>query len=194
MLGLTARQEEILEFIKECISSDGFPPTRMEISEEFGFSSPNAAEEHLRALARKGAIKLTRALSRGIVIPSFDKGIPVFKYSYDLELPDEHLDNIKDMFMDAPDFFFRMVDHSMQPTLSFDSVLAIKKSTTATNGKIILFRYQDSYLVRRYRRNRNSINIELCPDNLDYDEPIKVNLHDKDFSIKGIVIGAYFDL
>lgn len=84
MQKLTPRQAEILSFIKRCLEDHGFPPTRAEIAQELGFKSPNAAEEHLKALARKGAIEMTPGASRGIRIPGFephaandDEGLPV---------------------------------------------------------------------------------------------------------------------
>ncbi len=63
---LTARQQQILELIQNTIATTGSPPTRAEIATEFGFKSANAAEEHLKALARKGAIELLSGTSRGI--------------------------------------------------------------------------------------------------------------------------------
>ena len=72
MLKLTPRQAEILAFIKRCLEDNGYPPTRAEIAQELGFKSPNAAEEHLKALARKGAIEMTPGASRGIRIPGFE--------------------------------------------------------------------------------------------------------------------------
>ena len=74
MLKLTPRQAEILAFIKRCLEDNGYPPTRAEIAQELGFKSPNAAEEHLKALARKGAIEMTPGASRGIRIPGFEAG------------------------------------------------------------------------------------------------------------------------
>ena len=66
MIKLTARQEQILNLIKDAIENTGFPPTRAEIAAELGFKSANAAEEHLKALQRKGAIEITAGTSRGI--------------------------------------------------------------------------------------------------------------------------------
>ena len=82
MLKLTPRQAEILAFIKRCLEDNGFPPTRAEIAQELGFKSPNAAEEHLKALARKGAIEMTPGASRGIRIPGLEakteeSGLPI---------------------------------------------------------------------------------------------------------------------
>lgn len=66
MIKLTARQQQILDLIKDAIENTGFPPTRAEIATELGFRSANAAEEHLQALARKGAIVISAGTSRGI--------------------------------------------------------------------------------------------------------------------------------
>ena len=82
MLKLTSRQAEILAFIKHCLDDNGYPPTRAEIAQALGFKSPNAAEEHLKALARKGAIEMTPGASRGIRIPGYEpnnteEGLPV---------------------------------------------------------------------------------------------------------------------
>ena len=68
MRPLTARQQEVLELLKRHLETTGMPPTRAEISRELGFKSPNAAEEHLKALARKGAIEIVAGASRGIRI------------------------------------------------------------------------------------------------------------------------------
>ena len=62
---LTARQAEILELIRAYVSEEGCPPTRAEIADPLGFRSPNAAEDHLRALERKGYIELVPGASRG---------------------------------------------------------------------------------------------------------------------------------
>lgn len=82
MIKLTPRQSQILDFIKRCLEDNGYPPTRAEIAQELGFKSPNAAEEHLKALARKGAIEMTPGASRGIRIPDFEpatheSGLPI---------------------------------------------------------------------------------------------------------------------
>src|SRR5690606_42138944 len=82
MLKLTPRQAEILAIIKHSLEQYGYPPTRAEIAQKLGFKSPNAAEEHLKALARKGAIEMIPGASRGIRIPESDaseaeEGLPV---------------------------------------------------------------------------------------------------------------------
>jgi repressor LexA len=78
MIKLTPRQQQVLDVIKSHIEDTGYPPTRAEIAKELGFKSANAAEEHLKALSRKGAIEMIAGASRGIRIPSFEeKGIPI---------------------------------------------------------------------------------------------------------------------
>src|SRR4029079_12930365 len=67
---LTARQQQILDLVQTTIERTGAPPTRAEIAAELGFRSPNAAEEHLQALARKGVIALIGRTSRGIRLKS----------------------------------------------------------------------------------------------------------------------------
>ena len=74
---LTKRQQEILRMIREFIADSGFPPTRADICRAMGFSSPNAAEEHLRTLERKGAIEMLAGASRGIRLIA-ESGLPGF--------------------------------------------------------------------------------------------------------------------
>ena len=77
MKDLTSRQSEILTFISEVISNEGMPPTRKEIALKFGFKSANSAEEHLKALDKKGFIDLHGGTSRGISINKNFLGIPI---------------------------------------------------------------------------------------------------------------------
>ncbi len=112
MQKLTPRQAEILSFIKRCLEDHGFPPTRAEIAQELGFKSPNAAEEHLKALARKGAIEMTPGASRGIRIPGFephaandDEGLPVFWASNGAPLLDDVIDSPSSASIEEPAAF-----------------------------------------------------------------------------------------
>ena len=73
MKNLTPRQNEVLELIKECMQESGMPPTRAETALRLGFKSANAAEEHLQALARKGAIRITPRVARSIVVVNTEK-------------------------------------------------------------------------------------------------------------------------
>src|SRR5688572_18468124 len=74
-MNLTARQAEVLELIRQYAAEAGHPPTRAEIAQRLGFSSVNAADAHLRALQRKGALDLVPGASRGIRLK--DVGLPL---------------------------------------------------------------------------------------------------------------------
>ncbi len=78
MKALTTRQQEVFDLIRDHISQTGMPPTRAEIAQRLGFRSPNAAEEHLKALARKGAIEIVSGASRGIrLLTEEEQGLPL---------------------------------------------------------------------------------------------------------------------
>ena len=78
MKALTARQQEVFDLIRDHISQTGMPPTRAEIAQRLGFRSPNAAEEHLKALARKGVIEIVSGASRGIrLLQEEEEGLPL---------------------------------------------------------------------------------------------------------------------
>ena len=74
---LTNRQQQIFNLIKNCVEETGYPPTRVEIASKLGFKSPNAAEDHLRALAKKGVIQMIPGASRGIRIVQQERGLPI---------------------------------------------------------------------------------------------------------------------
>src|SRR5829696_5331097 len=81
---LTARQSEILRLVRELTEVSGFPPTRAEIAERMGFRSVNAAEQHLRALEKKGAIDILSGASRGIRV---NEGRPGHRPGRLMDLP-----------------------------------------------------------------------------------------------------------
>ena len=108
---LTARQEEILNLIKTNIRATGYPPTRAEIANELGFKSPNAAEEHLRALARKGVIEMIKGTSRGIrLLDEEQNGLPLVGRVAAGEAI-LAIENIEDYIDVTPDMFY--------PTISY---------------------------------------------------------------------------
>ena len=119
MLKLTPRQSEILAFIKRCLEDNGYPPTRAEIAQELGFKSPNAAEEHLKALARKGAIEMTPGASRGIRIPGFEpaaneeEGLPVIG-RVAAGAPILAQQNVEDSCKINPEFFHPKADYLLR--------------------------------------------------------------------------------
>jgi len=212
MLKLTARQEQILNLIKDAIQNTGFPPTRAEIATELGFRSTNAAEEHLQALARKGVIEIAAGTSRGIRLleselsnhitgPSFSLPHPAsIQFSLPLVgrvaagspiLASEHIEASYQvdpaLFSAKPDFLLKVRGMSMRDAGILDGdLLAVKKADSARNGQIIVARLGDDVTVKRYKKTGNQI--ELIPENPDY-STIKISDQEADFSLEGLAVG-----
>jgi repressor LexA len=195
MIKLTARQQEVLDLIKKSIVTSGFPPTRAEIAEQLGFRSPNAAEEHLKALARKGAIEMMPGASRGIRIIEEQKlGLPIIGRVAAGEpiLAQEHIEDHCEIpatwFKPEADFLLEVHGESMINIGIMDGdLIAVHKTETARNGQIVVARVEDNVTVKRYQKNRNKVT--LLPENDDFD-PIEVNLKETNFSIEGLYVGV----
>lgn len=196
---LTARQKQIIELIQRHIDDTGFPPTRVEIAKELGFRSANAAEEHLRALHRKGAIEMIPGASRGIRIVENNKapkGIPIVGQvaAGNPILAEENIDDYcevpANLFHPAADFFLRVRGESMQDIGIFDGdLLAVHSTPVAENGQIIVARIEDEVTVKRLKKTRSRYIILLLPENTDY-EPISVDLREQEFAIEGVYAGV----
>lgn len=202
---LTKRQQEIFDLIRETIATTGAPPTRVEIATAFGFKSPNAAEDHLQALARKGAIELVSGTSRGIRLPSgiYANHILADNYVNRISLPlvgrvaagspllaQEHIERNLEveahLFKQAPDYLLKVRGMSMRDIGIMDGdLLAVKKCTDAYNGQIIVARIDGEVTVKRFQRN--SSEIALLPENPDFSPIIVTSAND--FSIEGLAIG-----
>src|SRR5690554_2188934 len=195
MSKLTKRQSEIISFLKVWIEDNGYPPTRAEIAKELGFKSPNAAEEHLKALARKGAIEMIPGASRGLrIIEEESLGLPIVGRVAAGEpiLAQEH---IEDYCTIAPEFFHPKADFLLE--VQGDSMInigihdsdyiAVHKTNTARNGNIIVARVDDEVTVKRYEKQKNSV--LLHPENDDY-QPIEVNPKNQEFNIEGLFVGV----
>lgn len=198
---LTARQQQIFDLIRNEIQRTGFPPTRAEIAATFGFKSVNAAEDHLKALARKGAIELVSGTSRGIrllmdspttaasslpIIGRVAAGSPI--------LATEHIEREigveATLFAQSPDYLLRVRGLSMRDAGILEGdLLAVKKTTDARNGQIVVARLGDEVTVKRLQRNGK--NITLLPENPDFN-PIVVQPSD-DFTLEGIAVGLIRD-
>jgi repressor LexA len=212
MLKLTARQEQILNLIKDAIQNTGFPPTRAEIANELGFRSTNAAEEHLQALARKGVIEIAAGTSRGIRLleselsnsmPNMQMALPhpaLMQLSLPLVgrvaagspiLATEHVEATYQvdpaLFSAKPDFLLRVRGLSMRDIGIMDGdLLAVKKTDSARNGQIVVARIGEEVTVKRYMKTANGI--ELLPENPDF-SPIVVNESEADFALEGLAVG-----
>ena len=194
MFKLTKRQTEILDLIKSHIEETGFPPTRAEIARTFGFRSPNAAEEHLRALARKGAIEITPGASRGIRIPGTESaGLPIVGQvaAGSPILAQEHIENHlsinPELFSPRADFMLRVIGMSMKNIGILDGdLLAVHKTSTAANGQIVVARIDDEVTVKRFEQVRNKV--FLHPENEAF-QTIEVDLNVDAFAIEGLSVG-----
>ena len=194
---LTARQAQILELIKRYINETGFPPTRADIAEEFGFRSANAAEEHLKALAKKGMIEIIAGTSRGIRLTETSiQGIPLVGRvaAGDPILAEENIEDRIDLppgfFNPHADFLLRVKGDSMKEVGILDGdLLAVHKTQIATNGQIVVARVEDEVTVKRFQRTRNKNQIFLYPENEEYN-PIEVDLTTQSFFIEGLSVGS----
>lgn len=195
---LTDRQQQILDLIRQTVARTGFPPTRAEIALALGFRSPNAAEDHLKALARKGAIEMTPGASRGIRIPGFEAkaddtlpiigrvaaGAPI--------LAQQHIEescNINPTFFHPrADYLLRVHGMSMKDIGIFDGdLLAVHTTREARNGQVVVARIGDEVTVKRFKREGSKV--WLIAENPEF-APIEVNLKDQDLVIEGLSVGV----
>ena len=195
MLKLTARQEQILNLIKEAIDNTGFPPTRAEIAKELGFKSANAAEEHLQALARKGAIEIVSGASRGIrLLTEEEHGLPLIGRVAAGEplLAQQHIEGHyqvdPSMFKPNADFLLRVSGMSMKDIGILDGdLLAVHKTQDVRNGQVVVARIDDEVTVKRLKKQGNVV--ELLPENSEF-TPIVVDLRQQSFTIEGLAVGV----
>jgi len=195
MENLTSRQQQVLAVIRQYIDDTGYPPTRADIAKELGFKSANAAEEHLKALARKGAIEMIPGASRGIRLPH-NPGIPIVGRVAAGEpvLAQEHIEDYCEMppslFKPQADFFLRVSGDSMINAGILDGdLLAVHSSSEAKNGDIVVARIDDEVTVKRLRHKAGNQVLELLPENPDYDV-IQVDLREQVFAIEGLSVGV----
>lgn len=199
MIKLTPRQSEILAFIKRCLEEHGYPPTRAEIAQELGFKSPNAAEEHLKALARKGAIEMTPGASRGIRIPGFEpateeSGLPIIgRVAAGAPiLAQQHIEAScqisPSFFHPSADYLLRVHGMSMKDVGIFDGdLLAVHTTREARNGQIVVARIDDEVTVKRFKREGKKV--WLLAENPEF-APIEVNLEQQELVIEGLSVGV----
>ncbi|MGI9324664.1 MAG: transcriptional repressor LexA [Pseudomonadales bacterium] len=194
-LNLTPRQAQILDLIRKHISTTGYPPTRANIAQELGFKSPNAAEEHLKALARKGAIEIIPGTSRGIRLPE-ESGLPIVGRVaagapiLATEHIEDRVDLPPDFFRPRADYLLRVSGDSMIDVGIYDGdLLAVHKTPQASNGQIVVARVEDEVTVKRLQRGRQKHRLKLLPENPDY-APIEVDLRTQEFAIEGLSVGV----
>jgi repressor LexA len=191
MKELTPRQAEILQLIRDTIEETGFPPTRMEIARMLGFASPNAAEEHLRALERKGAIEILDGTARGLrlreslglpLVGRVAAGAPI--------LAEEHIVGRysvdPNLFRPRADYLLKVRGMSMRDAGILEGdLLAVHKVADARSGQIVVARLEDEVTVKR----RRGATVELLPENPEF-KPIVVDTRETPLAIEGIAVGV----
>lgn len=192
---LTQRQQQVLDIVREHIDRTGYPPTRADIAQALGFKSANAAEEHLKALARKGAIEIIAGASRGIRLPE-SAGIPIVGRvaAGNPILAEENIEDYCDLppnfFKPGADYFLVVHGDSMVAAGILDGdLLAVHSTPVANNGDIVVARIEDEVTVKRLHRTRDRHLLELLPENPDY-EPIRVDLREQEVVIEGVSVGV----
>jgi repressor LexA len=190
---LTARQAEILKLIEQYTEKSGYPPTRSEICQAMGFRSPNAAEEHLKALARKGVIEMIPGASRGIRLKQ-EPGIPVVGRvaAGSPILAAEHVEGRyqldSSLFNPGADYLLKVRGLSMRDAGILDGdLLAVHRTTEFRSGQIVVARLHDEVTVKRIRKNRDKV--ELIAENPDFATRI-VDLKREMLEIEGIAVGV----
>ncbi len=193
MRDLTSRQQQILQLIRDRIEATGLPPTRAEIAQEFGFRSPNAAEQHLKVLARKGVLELQPGASRGIRLPN-GGGLPVVGRvaAGSPILAQEHIEAHyqidSTLFAPRADYLLKVRGMSMRDAGILDGdLLAVHRSSEARAGQVVVARLGDEVTVKRFRKRGHVV--ELLPENPDF-EPIVVDLRHQEFVIEGLGVGV----
>jgi len=200
MRELTPRQKQILELIQDFIYETGMPPTRAEIASELGFKSANAAEEHLRALQRKGVLDLVPGTSRGIQLKDSlrdQMGLPLVGRvaAGSPILAEEHIETHyridPQLFNPKPHYLLRVQGMSMKDAGILDGdLVAVHRTPEVRSRQIIVARLDDEVTVKRYRQNGSIVS--LLPENEDF-EPIEVDLKTQSLVIEGVVVGVIRD-
>lgn len=196
MKALTTRQQEVYDLIRDHISQTGMPPTRAEIAMRLGFRSPNAAEEHLKALARKGVIEIVSGASRGIrlLMEEEEEGLPLIGRVAAGEplLAQQHIEGHyqvdPSLFKPSADFLLRVNGMSMRDIGILDGdLLAVHKTQDVRNGQVVVARIEDEVTVKRLKKHGNVV--ELLPENNEF-QPIVVDLRQQNFTIEGLAVGV----
>jgi len=198
MFDLTPKQRVVLETIQDAISESGMPPTRAEIATRLGFKSANAAEEHLRALERKGVLELLPGASRGIqlkdslreqiglpLIGRVAAGSPILAE----ENIESHFRVDPKIFQPRAHYLLKVVGMSMKDIGILDGdLVAVHRTPEVRNRQVVVARLENEVTVKRYKQAAGSI-VWLMPENEDF-EPIRVDLREQSLIIEGVVVGV----
>ena len=196
MKTLTSRQQQVLDLIRTTIEQTGMPPTRADICDYFSFRSPTAAEDHLRALQRKGKIELLRGRSRGIrlldiaamaslpLVGRVAAGEPILAQ----QNIETHFEVDPGLFRPAADYLLAVHGHSMKDAGILDGdLLAVHRTHEAFNGQIVVARLEDDVTVKRFRQEGHTVTLQA--ENPGF-SPIYVDLRHTELTIEGLGVGV----
>jgi repressor LexA len=192
---LTPRQSQVLTLIREHLEATGYPPTRAEIAKALGFRSVNAADDHLKALARKGVIALVPGASRGmrLVEKADEAGLPLVGRvaAGSPILAAEHIEAHyridPQLFSPRADYLLRVRGTSMRDAGILDGdLLAVHRTREALSGQVVVARLEDEVTVKRFERRGGRV--RLLPANPDFG-PIEVDLRSQPLDIEGLGVG-----
>lgn len=194
VIKLTARQQQVMDVIKSSIEATGMPPTRADIARELGFKSANAAEEHLKALAKKGVIELVAGASRGIRLTE-QHGLPIVgRVAAGAPLlAQEHIEDYCDLsasfFAPPAHYLLQVCGDSMINAGIFDGdLLAVHSTTDVKEGQIAVVRIDDEVTVKRWKRV-SATHVDLTAENDDF-APIEIDLSAQSVFVEGISVGV----
>jgi repressor LexA len=193
---LTARQQQILDWIRRHLETTGMPPTRAEIAVGLGFRTASSAEDHLRALARKGALELIPGASRGLRLREMSElpgvGLPLVgrvaagSPILAAEHIERHVRLDPGLFSPRADYLLRVRGLSMKDAGILDGdLLAVHRTADARSGQVVVARLGDEVTVKRLRRRGRDIT--LVPENPAF-APIAVDPR-QGFAIEGVAVG-----
>ena len=198
MNDLTTRQSEIFEFIKKEIEFNGYPPTRSEIAKVFGFKSPNAAEDHLKALKKKGVLNIVSGASRGISIVKEDLGIPVIGLVsaggpiLAQENIEKRIPSTQNILSHGVDFYLRVKGDSMiEAGILENDLIAVNKKAQIKKGSIVIARIKDDVTVKTLKSISTDL-VVLQPEKSNYSN-IEVNPKKENLSFEGTCVGLLRD-
>ena len=200
MKELTKQQIKVLACVEVYLNKTGFPPTRVEICQELGFKSPNAAETHLRALEKKGYIAIKSGSSRGISVVKSQQEyeqsgmqIPVIGLvaAGSPTLAEENIEKRipcdPEIFSDNFDYFLKVKGLSMiDAGIHEDDLVAIKKTTDVKNGDLVVVRLENEVTLKYFQKKDHLL--ELIPANKEF-STIEIDLREEEAVVEGKSVG-----
>ncbi|MCB1813925.1 MAG: transcriptional repressor LexA [Candidatus Competibacteraceae bacterium] len=207
MQTLTRRQQEVLDLIRGWLEEHGAPPTRAEISQALGFRSATAAEDHLRALARKGYLELRQGRNRNIRLlrpepevrsstllnAQATQALPLVG-QVAAGSPILAVENIEGyygsaaLFQPRADYLLRVKGDSMMDAgIEDGDLLAVRKTPEARSGDIVIARLDDEVTVKTLQHDQNRL--RLLPANPAC-QPIEVDPERQTLAIEGVAVGV----